>query len=236
MELCKLRTYSLTLLAAFSALPAFALSNYRAVYDISVRGVPAGTVRHEAFFTNVTYRVDTVANPSVAARMLGFGEIRESVKGLLQGNTVQPQHYQRDIAGDQKYHLDYQFVPAKHQVSIEKADNRKTVSYHAELHPLDTLSMVVQSLKDIENSRMPSEYTLVMEDSIQSYQVQKQPDQTWETREGHSFKVHVYRQINGNKQTVVYYADNPLRLVRLEQLRKGEKRFSMTLTDFKSLK
>lgn len=221
---------------ALLSLPILALTSYQAEYDLSIRGVPAGTIRHDAIFTNITYRIDTVAEPSLAAKMLGYGQIRETVIGLLQNNHVQPEKYQRDMVGNPKYHLHYQFIPNEHQVDIEAGENQKVVDYQKNLIPLDTLSMVVQSLIDISNNHIPQYYTLVMEDNIQSYQVQQLPDQTWKTRKGDNFTVHVYRQVNGDKQTLVYYADNPLRLVRLEQLRKGKKRFSMTLIEYKLLK
>lgn len=228
------KTLAAAAVLAFS-LSALALENYRAAYDLSVRGVDAGTVIHDAFFTDLTYRIDTTASPSVAARMLGIGKIRESVKGLLQGRQVQPQNYQRNMQGDNKYHLVYNFQPKAHQIQTDIGGEKKTLAYDADLHPLDILSMVVQSLKDIEANRVPSEYTLVLEDKVQTYQVQKLPDQTWKSRKSGSYTVHVYRQSSGGKQTIVYFAENPLRLVRLEQLRDGKKRFSLTLTDYQTL-
>ncbi|SUO97411.1 DUF3108 domain-containing protein [Suttonella ornithocola] len=229
------KQFGLLILVIFP-IAAFALSNYRASYDISVRGVSAGTLMHEAFFTDITYRIDTVARPSLAAQMLGYGEIRETVKGLLKNDLILPQNYQRTMKGDSDYQLNYIFHPKEDKIDVNHAGEEKVLSYDKDLHPLDSLSMVVQALKDTENHHSPTEYTLVMEDKIHTYQVQKLADQTWETRKGKSFAVHVYRQTSGNRQTVIYFADNPLRLVRLEQFKKGQKRFSMTLTDYQSLK
>lgn len=212
-----------------------AASSYRAVYDVEVRGIGAGQIVHEVFFTEVTYRIDTLARPSLAAKMLGFGEARESVKGLLKGFTVQPQIYQRSMDGKPEYALIYRYEPQSHQVQLTAGKETKIHQYDADLNPLDTLSMVVQSLIDIENARMPNEYTLVIEDDINSYHVQKQNNENWKDKNGNTITVQVYRQTNGNKQTQIYFAENPLRLIRLEQLRGGERRFSMTLTDYQTL-
>lgn len=236
-ETAYMARFKIALITTFLSVivPAFALSNYRATYDLHVRGVGAGTITHDAFFTDVTYRIDTVANPSLAAKMLGFGEIRETVKGLRKGNTLQPQDYQRSMSGDDKYQLNYHFLPEQHQVQVVKAGERKTLSYDRELRPLDMLSMAMQAMVDLEKQKVPPEYTLVLEDNINTYQVQKQPDQTWKGHDGKNFIVHVYRQSKGNKQTVIYFAENPLRLVRLEQKHKGNTRFSMNLTSYKAL-
>lgn len=220
---------------AITSLPIFALDNYRATYDISVRGVGAGSVTHEAFFTDKTYRIDTLANPSIAAKMLGFGQIRETIKGLREGNMVQPQDYQRSMAGDSKYQLSYKFQPDQHQIQVVKAGESKTLSYDSTLHPLDMLSMATQAMIDIQNNKVPAEYTLVLEDKINTYQVQKLADQTWKGRDNKSFLVRVYRQSNGKKQTIIYFAENPLRLVRLEQKYKGDTRFSLNLTNYQAL-
>lgn len=228
----KIALLSAGLCLSFSAV---AVSSYRAVYDVQVRGIGAGEIVHEAFFTEVSYRIDTVAHPAIAAKMLGFGEARESVKGLLNGLTVQPQVYQRSMEGKPEYALNYRYEPQSHQVQITAGKDSKTQQYDEDLNPLDTLSMVAQSLIDIENNRMPNEYTLVIEDEINSYHIQKQGTENWKDSNGKTITVHVYRQSNGNKQTQIYFAENPLRLIRLEQLRKGERRFSMTLTDYKTL-
>lgn len=226
----------LLLAGVLGSFSTWAVDSYRAVYDVEVRGVGAGQIVHEAFFTEHTYRIDTVAHPALAAKMLGFGEARESVKGLLKDFSVQPQTYQRVMEGKPDYSLFYRYTPESHAVQMTVGKENKIQSYDSGVNPLDTLSMVAQSLIDIENNRMPHEYTLVIEDDIQSYHVQKQANETWQDRDGKSMTVQVYRQTSGNKQTQIYFAENPLRLIRLEQLRKGERRFSMTLTDYQTLK
>ena len=50
---------------------ATALQSYVAEYDLTIRGVGAGRVRHEAFFNDLGYRVEATGNPSLAAKMLG---------------------------------------------------------------------------------------------------------------------------------------------------------------------
>ncbi|MBR1375847.1 MAG: hypothetical protein IJ566_07155 [Cardiobacteriaceae bacterium] len=223
------------LLTAILMLPSFALDNYRAVYDLEIRGVSAGTVVYEGFFTDITYRIDTVGKPSTAAVMLGFGEIRESVKGLLQAGKVQPQFYQRSMQGKADYALEYKFTPEKNQIAVKKAGADSALSYEQDQKPLDTISMVLQSVVDIENSSLPKEYTLITEDHMRVYQIEKMPDQKWKSRAGKTLSVMVYRQRNGERENIVYFAKEPLRLVRLEQLRKGKRHFLMNLTDYRTL-
>lgn len=228
MARCKFLLSLSLLLAA----PVFALDNYRATYHLSIRGVGAGTVVYEAFFTDITYRMDAVADPSVAAKMLGFGQIRETVKGLIQEGVVQPQFYQREMAGESDYNLIYDFKPKQHLINATIADSPKVMKYDHDRHPLDSLSMVVQSLLNIENKEFSTEYTLVTEDDINTYQIQKMADEKWETADSKELTVHVYYQTSGSKQTRIYFADNPLRLVKLNQIKNGESRFNLTLVKY----
>lgn len=211
-------------------------NNYRAVYSIEARGISAGTMAHESFFTDVTYRIDVVANPSLAASMLGFGEAHETVKGLINKNKVQPQIYQRSMSGKREYSLHYRYEPKSKQVFVKKGNNEEKVfNYDGNQNPMDTLSMVVQSLIDIQNGKLPNEYTLIMEDNMRSYHINRQKDEKWTDKNGKSFTVQVYRQRHGDRATTIYFAQNPLRLVRLVQTKKGEKQFSMTLTKYQAL-
>lgn len=219
-----------------SPLAFSAPSNYRAVYSLEVRGISAGTVAHESFFTDITYRIDAVANPSAAASILGFGEAHETAKGLIQNNKVQPQLYQRSMNGKTDYSLHYRYEPKSRQVIVKKGNKpEKTFNYDSNQNPMDTLSMVVQSLIDIELGKKPSEYTLIMEDNMRSYHINRQQDEKWTDKSGKSFTVQVYKQSHGDRATTIYIAQNPLRLMRLVQTKKGEKRFSMTLTKYQKL-
>lgn len=216
--------------------PAMAVQNYRATYALRIRGVGAGEMSHDVFFTDFTYRVDTVAMPAITAKMLGFDEMRESVRGLRKQHDVIPQVYWREMEGSSKYRLHYDFHLDQHQIEAVIGDNSKMLDYDAQLQPLDTLSMIVQSLLDIENNVKSTEYTLVSDDEIKTYQIEELPKQKWKDAQGNTTLIRVYRQTNGSKQTMVYFAENPLRLVKLEQFRKGESRFQITLTNYQTLK
>ena len=79
-------------------------------------------------------------------------------------------------------------------------------------------------------------YTLINEDRVRSYQVSRLPDETWQdVKSGKTLKIKVFLQTSGNRQTKIYFAENPLRLVKLQQLKDGESRFSLKLLNYKSL-
>lgn len=218
------------------ALPALALQDYEAVYKISVRGVSAGTVYHDATFTPSSYRVDTVAEPSLAAKMLGFGVINESAYGtIMQGGQIQPQHYQRTMDGDADFRLVYDYRPKLHEIDAQIGNNKQVLKYDADIHPLDVLALVVQSLLDDEHNRMAGRYSLVNDDKIRTYTVEKLPDETWKTQEGDYIKIRIFRQVSGERQTKIYLADNPLRLVQLTQLKGDQARFNLKLIDYRTL-
>ncbi|UJF24390.1 DUF3108 domain-containing protein [Suttonella sp. R2A3] len=232
---CMGRYKLLTALLCCLSSAGFALGNYSAMYDVSVRGVGAGQMRHDVILTDNTYRIDTVAKPSLAAKMLGFGVIRESVKGLLNNGKIQPQRYQRSMEGDAEYRLVYDFRPNRHEIAAQIGNEETILKYDEGSHPLDTLSLVIQSLLDDENNQLAAKYVLVSEDKVRSYSVEEMPHEKWEDPSGAVIDVRVFRQVSGNRQTQIYFADNPLRLVKLTQIKDDKPRFHLKLIDYRAL-
>ena len=229
MALCKSLWRATALCAAaFASTQLWVLDNYRATYDLTIRGINAGKVTHEAIFTSHTYRIDTVANPSSAAKLLGYGTIRESVSGLLQGDVVLPERYQRSMDGDAEFALNYTFSADKKEVAAQIGGKAQTFPYPAGEQPLDILSMVVQSLIDVEQGITRGSYALISEDTLRSYRVEALPDEKGANGEN----VKVFRQVYDNRETRIYLAGEPLRLQSLTQARGGKVRFALKLVDY----
>lgn len=229
--------YKTWLLVGISLLSTagMALENYRATYSISVRGVHAGEVMHEAIFTDLTYRVDTFASPSFAAKMLGFGRITELSQGLIKNGIVYPQKYQRSMEGDEEYRLFYDYQPDQHQVSAQIGNEQQVLDYDEGIRPLDILALIVQSSLDEEHQHIANDYTLLSENKIRTYSVEVRPNEVWQMPNGENVDIHVYDQINNNRQTRVYFAQNPVRLVKLTQYKDGDVRFNLKLIDYQPL-
>ena len=219
------------LLTLWVSTNAWALDNYRASYTLEIRGMSAGTVTHEAIFTPQTYRVDTFAKPSSAAKILGYGDIRETVTGLLQGSEVLPEHYQRSMDGDASFRLDYVFSAAKKEIAAQVGSEASVFPYPAGEQPLDILSMVVQSLLDAEKGAVRDSYAIISEDTLRMYRVEALPDE--KTADGQTVKV--FRQVHDNRETRIYLATQPWRLVSLTQAKDGKIRFALTLLDYQTL-
>ena len=228
-------------LAFFLALTSFtaqALQSYIAEYDLSVRGVGAGRVRHEAIFTERTYRFETTGSPSLAARMLGFGEIREKAEGKIAGDRIIPTYYRREMQGNDNQHISYDYANAVNgEIQAIIGAQNKTLRFNPNEPALDILALVAQSLLDVERGHVGEHnYTLLNEDRVRSYQISQLPDETWQNnKSGQILKIKVFLQTSGNRQTKIYFAENPLRLVKLQQLKDGESRFSLKLLNYKTL-
>ena len=228
----------LALLALAASLGAQALQSYIAEYDLSVRGVGAGRVRHEAVFTERSYRVTADGTPSLAAKMLGFGQIREKAEGKIAGDRVIPTYYRRDMQGNDNQHLSYDYANAVNgEIQAIVGAQNKTLRVNPNDPALDILALVVQSLLDVERGHIGEHnYTLINEDRVRSYQVSQLPDETWQdNKNGRALKIKVFLQTSGNRQTKIYFAEEPLRLVKLQQLKDGESRFSLKLLNYKPL-
>ncbi len=228
----------LALLALAASLGAQALQSYIAEYDLSVRGVGAGRVRHEAVFTERSYRVTADGTPSLAAKMLGFGQIREKAEGKIAGDRVIPTYYRRDMQGNDNQHISYDYANAVNgEIQAIVGAQNKTLRVNPNDPALDILALVVQSLLDVERGHIGEHnYTLINEDRVRSYQVSQLPDETWQdNKSGRTLKIKVFLQTSGNRQTKIYFAEEPLRLVKLQQLKDGESRFSLKLLNYKPL-
>lgn len=228
----------LILLALAASLGAQALQSYIAEYDLSVRGVGAGRVRHEAVFTERSYRVTADGTPSLAAKMLGFGQIREKAEGKIAGDRVIPTYYRRDMQGNDNQHISYDYANAVNgEIQAIVGAQNKTLRVNPNDPALDILALVVQSLLDVERGHIGEHnYTLINEDRVRSYQVSQLPDETWQdNKSGRALKIKVFLQTSGNRQTKIYFAEEPLRLVKLQQLKDGESRFSLKLLNYKPL-
>ena len=226
------------LLALAASLGAQALQSYIAEYDLSVRGVGAGRVRHEAVFTERSYRVTADGTPSLAAKMLGFGQIREKAEGKIAGDRVIPTYYRRDMQGNDNQHISYDYANAVNgEIQAIVGAQNKTLRVNPNDPALDILALVVQSLLDVERGHIGEHnYTLINEDRVRSYQVSQLPDETWQdNKNGRALKIKVFLQTSGNRQTKIYFAEEPLRLVKLQQLKDGESRFSLKLLNYKPL-
>ena len=228
----------LALLALAASLGTQALQSYIAEYDLSVRGVGAGRVRHEAIFTERSYRVTADGTPSLAAKMLGFGQIREKAEGKIAGDRVIPTYYRRDMQGNDNQHISYDYANAVNgEIQAIVGAQNKTLRVNPNDPALDILALVVQSLLDVERGHIGEHnYTLINEDRVRSYQVSQLPDETWQdNKSGRALKIKVFLQTSGNRQTKIYFAEEPLRLVKLQQLKDGESRFSLKLLNYKPL-
>ena len=228
----------LALLAFAASLGAQALQSYIAEYDLSVRGVGAGRMRHEAVFTERSYRVTADGTPSLAAKMLGFGQIREKAEGKIAGDRVIPTYYRRDMQGNDNQHISYDYANAVNgEIQAIIGAQNKTLRVNPNDPALDILALVVQSLLDVERGHIGEHnYTLINEDRVRSYQVNQLPDETWQdNKSGRTLKIKVFLQTSGNRQTKIYFAEEPLRLVKLQQLKDGESRFSLKLLNYKPL-
>ena len=228
----------LALLALAASLGAQALQSYIAEYDLSVRGVGAGRVRHEAIFTERSYRVTADGTPSLAAKMLGFGQIREKAEGKIAGDRVIPTYYRRDMQGNDNQHISYDYANAVNgEIQAIVGAQNKTLRVNPNDPALDILALVVQSLLDVERGHIGEHNdTLINEDRVRSYQVNQLPDETWQdNKSGRALKIKVFLQTSGNRQTKIYFAEEPLRLVKLQQLKDGESRFSLKLLNYKPL-
>ena len=215
-----------------------ALQSYVAEYDLTIRGVGAGKVRQEAFFTDLGYRIESVGNPSLAAKMLGYGQIREKAEGRIAGDRVIPATFRREMDGKENQFVYYNYGDvANGKIQAVIGSQNKELHVNPNEPALDMLALVVQSTLDVERGHVGEhKYTLVNEDRVRSYEVTSLPDEIWKDgKSGKSVKIKVFVQTSGNRQTKIYFAENPLRLVKLQQLKDGESRFALKLLNYKAL-
>ena len=226
------RRWALLLLAL--PLGAEALPNFSAHYDLSIRGIHAGQMKMNAVLTPKSYMVDTKTEPSLPAKMLGYGPITEMAQGAISNQRLLPQQYWRQMEGNEKYQLRYHYDLKKKNVEAVVSGQPVLLHYQQQI-PLDTLALIIQALLDEERQQPAASYTLLSEDKIRSYKVEKLKDERWQDDQNRSITVKVYRQTHANRRTMIYLAENPLRLVKLQQIKNDQSLFVLKLTHYKTL-
>lgn len=225
----------LLVLGLILSFPSWALNGYRAIYELSIRGVHAGEMNFELILTPRTYRIDAVSTPSAMAKLLGYNLIKEFAQGEIKDHQLLPQKYKREMIDNPKFTLQYQYELSNKKIEALLNDKKETLTYE-NIIPLDILSLVIQSLLDEEQKRLPSQYALLNEEKIRHYQVQALPNEKWQNEKGETLDIRVYQQINGNRKTLIYFAHSPLRLVKLHQIKDDESRFVLKLLDYQERK
>ncbi len=213
---------------------AWALPSFRASYDVKVRGIHAGQMTMDAVLTSQSYTINAKTEPSLPAKMLGYGFVNEIASGEIHNNHLRPRKYERTMEDNEKYHLNYNFDLKARTIDATVGGKKVQLDYKDQV-PLDTTALVIQALMDDELGKKASSYTMVSEDKVRSYKVEQLKDQLWQDEKGKSIPVRVYRQTNGNRQTMVYIADNPRRLVKLQQIKNDQNMFLLKLVKYKPL-
>lgn len=212
----------------------WALDSFQARYNLRIRGVNAGEMELKALLNNDTYQLNAHTRPSLAARMLGYGEIQESASGRIKQGILQPQQYQRVMQGDEDYTLRYVYHLTQKKIEVLRHEQSSDLHYEA-LIPLDILSLIMQCLLDEEHQRQALSYALLSDEKIRSYQVEALPMEKWQDSKGKMIPVHVYRQKSGHRVTQVYFAHHPLRLVQLRQMKNDDMIFVLKLLEHRPL-
>lgn len=224
---------TILLLSVISVVAQASLPNYQAEYDISVRGVRAGTLVHQAFFTENSYRIETVTAPSLAAKMLGFGQTKEVAEGdILLDALIVPKRYQRVMQGNVAQRLVYEFDYEKNEIATQIGNEAKTLQYDLAQYPLDMLSFITQQLLDAKEDNFSRNYALLSADVVRNYQFQRKELQRWIDLDGKNIEIEMYSQFDGDRESRIYLARNPIRLVQLVQLRGSQAHFALKLVRY----
>lgn len=229
-----MQRYLIILFSALMLNAAWALPSFRATYDVKIRGIHAGQMTMDAVLTSQSYNINGKTEPSLPAKMLGYGLVNEIANGGIQGNQLLPRKYERTMADNEKYHLNYNYNLKIKTIDATVGGKKMQIDYEGPA-PLDTSALVIQALLDDEQGKKASSYTMISEDKVRSYKVEQLKDQQWQDEKGKTVPVRVYRQTNGNRRTMVYIADNPRRLVKLQQIKNDQNMFLLKLIKYRPL-
>lgn len=230
-----IKRFVLLIFLVFS-IGAYALQDYEAVYGIRVKGISVGEMHQSAHFYNgESYLLKGRAEPGKLAQLVGYNAITEEAAGEIKGNKVIPTRYERAMEKHPEEKVSIRYYPEKYKIDSYAEEEEKQLSYDSSQQPLDSLALIVQTLLNVRYQHSMEKICLITRNKIREYDVYKRDKEILKDENGQSVSVYVFEQNSKNRQTIIYMADNPLRVLKLKQLKDGKNQFELNLLQYKVL-
>lgn len=207
----------LAMLYPLSSLAQLPISPFEAQYRVYFKGTPLGqgviSLQDQG---NSHYRMASTLEPEGIAALL-VEPVVEEVSGAVQGEVLQPHHYQRqDKDGLTEIRFDW---PQNRAESLHEGERRTL-----ELMPglLDRLSVYLRAMADFKFAQEVTQYTLTDKNRIRTYQVDQLGRESLETPLGTFHTIHISRHREGSDSIIDFWFAPALEFLPVQIVHRDE--------------
>ncbi|MFO1351328.1 MAG: DUF3108 domain-containing protein [Gammaproteobacteria bacterium] len=186
---------------------------------------------------NGRYRMRSEVHPTGVTAFLIKDRIREDAVGEFQGDVPRPSEYSYEQNGGKKKrntHLRFDWQTGQ----VHARYNDKQATFALEPRTVDPLSLYLLAMRDLQQQRASSQYTLINRLKLKTYQIDRQPNESVDTPLGRLQAVRVTRQsADDSRATTLWFAPAldylPVQVVQTED---GDESFRMVLESVEGIK
>jgi hypothetical protein len=223
-------------LAITTAATPLAMTPFEARYTVYGKGLPIG----ESIMTltddgNGRYSMRSEVRPNALAALVISGYLSERVNGELREGIVYPQNYEQQRSGGRESKLSrLRFDWQQHSLQAQEDGEQVTLPLTAGV--VDPLSLHLQVMQDLRRGRTPSQYTLVDDAQLKTYQVRFEGEETLKTPLGNLRTLRFNQSKPGaSRVTLLWFAPSLNYLaVQIIQKKKGNEELRMLIEHLSS--
>jgi len=223
-----------TLAMAANELP---VSSFEAHYEVSSSGLAIGeSVMTLADEGNGRYRMHSEIRPTGLAALLIAEQLNERVSGEVKDGLIRPASYEQQRTGvkeSQTTQLTFDWQDE----TVNAQSNGEQATLPLEPRVVDPLSLHLLVMGDLQQGRTPSQYTIVDETELKTYQVNVEGEETLKTPLGALRTVRVSRsRPDSSRVTTLWFApDLKYLVVQIAQKNEGRETLRMLIQEVKGL-
>ncbi|NJN47752.1 MAG: DUF3108 domain-containing protein [Candidatus Competibacteraceae bacterium] len=221
-------------LAASSSLP---LAPFEARYTVYSWGLPVGkSILTLTEFKAGRYRMRAEAYAIGIATLFVPKPLNIQVEGLWQDGTLAPSRYRYQWGSDhESADTRLEFDWQRGIVQTHSEDEQATLLLSERV--VDPLSLQLLAMLDLHRSYRPEQYTTVIGNELETYQIKLEGEETLQTALGNLPALRFSsRKPGGNRVTTLWFATSlDYLLIQAIQSKKGKEKFKIVIDQVTSL-
>ena len=176
------------------------------------------------------YQMSSEVRPNGVVALLVSGQIDEKANGEIRDGMVRPTRYERRVETPKKKQaVQLRFDWSANQ--IQARDNQDQATLPLSPGVVDPLSLNLRVMWDLQRGRVPSEYALVDETELKTYQIKNEGEESLDTPLGTLRAVRISQSKPGKTRITTFWFAPDLHYlpVRVVQKKDGKELLRMEI-------
>jgi hypothetical protein len=222
---------SLLLTSLAIAADGLSIAPFQARYEVYASGFSIG----EAVITmnaveHDSYQMSSDVRPNGLFALLTSGRIHEQVNGEIRNGAIRPNQYERLLDNGRKSsHMQLRFDWPAAQVQAHYNLEQATLPLSTGV--VDPLSLQLVVMGDLKRGQVPSQYRLVEETEIKTYQIRSQVEEILDTPLGPLRTIPINQYTPGKTRMTTFWVapEKQYLLARIAQEKDGKEEVRMEI-------